>query len=540
MYRLMIVDDEQRIVEGLKSLIPWQQHDFEVVGEAYDGSAAVSEALACRPDVIITDIRMPQMDGYAMIDALKEAGLDCQYIILSGYDDFEFAQDALRREVFFYLLKPIQKEELLTTLEGIKEKLTFKRQRKEELESLRLRLREVWPAAQERYLGEMMTDEMLSRRDLERRWRLLAGDAPLGTFCAVLMEMDGIYAKLGDRIEEILLLEYAMRNVAEELAEEQQAGMVFGMGKGRLCLLCHGGANAAGEVREKAMSFAGSLQQTIQIIFEETVSAGIGGVYEGIEHLPQTYQEAHKALRYRMVLGNNSLIDIADIRSIVSDFHVPAGMEKQLLNSVELGEQAEIVATLDRFFQAMERHEGCQPEYISNACVTVLAMARSSLLSYGVPAEELEGMESLRLSRLEDCLDLDVMQVFMREALLAAAQRIEKARSEKMYGVMWQVRQYVEEHYSEEISLNLLAQIFYLNPNYLSHMFKREMGCNYIDYLTGLRIENAKKLLLDPESKVYEVCRQVGYGNQRYFSRLFEKYTGHTPSQYKKLKSLAK
>lgn len=530
MYKILIIDDEQLIVEGLKVFLPWEDFGFEIIGEAYDGKEGVKKAIALRPDVIITDIRMPLLSGHEVIAAIKPYLPDCIFIVLSGYREFEYAQQALNLGSFCYLLKPVQEDELKKKLLEIKAVFEKRQERETKLEALRNQIQDDFPIVKDKFLYDIILGTTAITAKTMQKWDYFHLPQPLKRACVMLLEIDNLADK--NSVEEVLLLKFAVRNIVQEVVSQMGNNIAFPYTQDRLAVLCC-------EAGDKQISLRGikeladKLGYLIKKHLKRTVSIGIGQIYDSLELLRQSSCEAELALGYKLIYGENSMIAFDQIPHSEEEDNFPAELERELILAVELGDAESAYTALHKIFTCLSCWKSKSSQVIYNMFLNLVIVVTRCATACGVPNWKFIDEKH---SFLQDALALDTLQKlenYLTSFVQEAVEQVQEQRTKKSKTVLDQIKDYMEKHYQEDISLDFFAKKFFLNSCYLSQLFHKEMGVNFMSFLTDIRIREAKKLLLNPNLKIYEVGNMVGYNSQRYFSQIFERHVGCSPSKYR-------
>lgn len=532
MHKLVIVDDEKIIVEGLKALIDWEKTGFSIVGEAYNGKDGVRVALETRADVVLTDIRMPLLTGHELITQIKTVNPNCRFIILSGYSNFTYAQEAMQLGTFCYLLKPIQADQLIDSLAKIKQEIDLTNKQDRELEKLKNQLWESIPIVKERYLCDMVTDDTMQPEQILKKWRFLNLDYDLSQFEIFVLEIDGLEKKYGDDIEKMMLLKFAAMNIAEELVNSNKSGVLFSYSKDRIAILCCKQKGCMVQ-QEEIDQLAQSIQTTIFQYLNVTVSIGMGKLYTSLAGLCKTFQEAERALQYKLIYGKNSLIHIQEIENESTSINFPVELEKNLLSLVELGKTEAAKESLHNIFVYVTQSDGFNPQLLYNLCLNFVVLIYRCATMCGIPYDNLSKNKNFPHNLLEMKTVAEI-ENYLERIITDTSEKIKEMRMKKQQGTLGKIKEYVEQNFAQDLTLDFLAKKFFINACYLSQLFKKELNCNFVDFLTAIRIEEAKRLMLHTDLKVYEVGTRTGYNNPRYFSQVFERFTGETPSEYRR------
>ena len=534
MYKVLIVDDEKPIVDGLKVFIDWEELGFKVVGSALNGNDGVKLAKELNPDVIITDIRMPLLDGIEMIERIKVFNQSCRFMILSGYSDFEYAREALRKGAFCYILKPVNESELVSNLNIIKEELDREENKKKEEQKLKRQLYESLPALRERYLNNMVKGRITDEKDIIRHWALLDIGRFPEKFCIAVVEIDDMLIKFEKDSEDMALTKLSVANITEEVTGDMlKAGNVFNCDEDRLAIILY--ESDIFILDENSIhSLSNRLRFLIENSIKETVTIGVGNIYDNPSGLQKSFAEAEQALKYKLLFGKNSHISIGNIKTTDESFDFPVDLETKLFSSIERGNREDSLMIIDKIFDYMLKSQACRPEFLHQVCFDILAFVSRHAFVNGINYVEMVEKGYFLPRNIFNKKTAGELKQYICDFIAEIIDESNNMRNRKLMGVLGQVKEYIQRNYHENITLDSLAEKFYINPSYLSQLFRKECGYTFLEFLTITRLEKAKTLLLDPALKVYEVSDKVGYSNPRYFSRVFEKYVGCTPAEYRK------
>ena len=525
MYTILLVDDEKGIVDGLNILITRSMAECKVIGAAYDGERGFAEAMRLRPDIVVTDIRMLQHDGLDMIGRLKEAGNSAKFILLSGYASFEYAKKGMSLGARFYLNKPVEEEELFECLRQAIREIETERLQSRELDNMR----ETYANAMEE-MGDVLLRDVLDSEN-EDAWltavRLGASGFPMSDTrhaCAIVELHEGSETYSGQ----------SPNRLSHWLRERDKAAelRVVPYGSNQLAVVAHGGATHDERTLTQALQ---RFQREMLHEANTRCTIGSGLIYGDIHGIARSFAEARIALNYRILKGMHTVIAYGEIRE-----------RPERAAPVSEGEWTQLDSCLDRLDA-----DGCEAVVrsllaeatgsgalslsgLQDLCMSILfcgmrKLSPAQLKSGGWLNGNLLSMDGLArfrtLDELRDWLMSAIRDLIRLRAIGSQAQRKD---------VIADVRRYIADHYDQNISLADLSNRFYLNPYYLSQLFKEKTGDTYLNYVIKLRIRKSKELLENTDLKIYEVCERVGYSDTNYFSKLFEKLVGCRPSEYKK------
>ncbi|WNS46664.1 response regulator [Paenibacillus sp. MMS20-IR301] len=521
MRRVLIVDDEKWVRRGLIQSIGWSEYGLELAGEAENGDDAYTLALAERPDVLFLDMRMPGMDGKQLLALLSAELPELLVIVISGYSDFEYTKEAIRHKVFDYLLKPVRKEELNAVLHKACGELE---QREEQQRMAAQGSGRGWfealldgPAAEEEAgaAGRMPPD-----------WagrELIACAGQSDTFTEPAdWDAAGLLAGLREQLNRVRPFLFGNGGWDYEAA-------VLG-GSARTVVLA---VSARRMERDDVLRVCGILQQVLKGSGCPAASAGISQVKEQGGKLCEAVQEAVQALKGRL-LGQQAVILEAGGSPAAPGFTYPSGQERMFLLALQSGSSTAAQQEYTEFHSRISL-ETVSAGQLQRSSLLLLYAVEKQLQAKGADFTVICGKSPAAYTEILGARNdaASVARIFTAE-LIPAVSGFYNRLSEKQAGkVVEEMKQQVEAYYNQALSLQGIAQSYYMNPDYLSRMFKKATGKNFIDYLTDVRIGKAKELLKLSNYKNYEIAQMVGYEDYRYFSQIFKKKLGMTIGEYR-------
>jgi two-component system response regulator YesN len=532
MYKLVIVDDKDDVIQGIRGLGRWADYGVAIAGWAGNGVDALQVVAERQPEIVLTDIKMPLMDGIKLTEILKEQNPAIKIIILSGYDEFSYAQQAVKLGAEEYLLKPVRLRQLEEVIGRVTQKLDRERSRREEEAELLRRLEQSLPLLRDKFWQRLIEEpDALSDTELQRKLEFLQAAPPPEPAVAVLLEIDQ-YAGMVDRVS-YQQVERLRSVVAGRTDPDLPAGTVFADSRERLVWVAPGAED--GQFRLGLLRRLERIGAEVREEFGFTVSMGISRSHRGGERLFRSYREAREALAHKLHLGPDQIIFHDDVApEPPSAALYPLQLEKELLAAVRLGDAGELRAGRERYFANLRQSAAVAPQYVKQ-CLAGLALSLSRLA--GELRLEERSLTPDGADLLTAAVRFETLAGF-EEWLTAVCQRIAELiqgeRKLKSQSKMEQAREYIADHLAEEISLNSVAEQMGLSPNYFSSLFKEHTGETFMEYLVKTRLEKAKELLRSGGYKVYEVANRVGYSDPRYFSEIFKKYVGVNPAEYSK------
>ena len=525
MLKVFLTEDESVVREGLRDMIPWEQYGFEFAGEASDGEMALPLVRKIKPDVLITDIKMPFMDGLAFSRLVSRELPNTRIIILSGYDDFAYAQQAIELHVDQYLLKPITKASMIKALEQTKARIEEER----EQQDYRLRFvresQEYEHYARRLFFEKLVSGELHVSEIYEQADRLeLELDAEaynIVLFTLQPLSSGTVYSEQSAALQDNLLQDFL----------QYPDFLVFRGSALSYAVLIKGS-------RDKMEALTG---RCVELIRQRCAGSetpvdwyvAVGTPTERLSSLPQCYSAANHALAFRHLMPNAHILqtEMVERSSKLSAFSaVDQGRLDPMLiqRFIQNGLDTEIEDFVNEFFDGIG--EACESLLFRHY---LLLSARISALA---AAGEL-GLEREQLARRLPQPELDAaveLRDYFAQVLRTAIAMRDEESIRQSGGIVDSALAYIDLHYAEEsISLNAVARAINVSTNYLSAVFSQKMGLSFVEYLTQKRMTRAKQLLRQSGKRSGEVAAEVGYRDPRYFSFVFKKTQGCTPREYR-------
>lgn len=531
MLKVFLVEDEFIIREGIKNNIDWQIHGYEFCGEASDGELAFPLIQKLKPDILITDIKMPFMDGLALSRLVKKELPETEIIFLSGYEEFDYAKEAIQIGVARYLLKPINGDALLAEVDIVAEDI-LKKQREKEI--------------REKYQKEMEENSLKEQKNLFQH--LVTGDCSVEEFL-LTSEKLGLtitapwYSIVLLKIESIKhdYEEYSGSIVAvdqkiTELADPEHVLIFDRALEGKAFLI-------KADTKEEVVNYQNAYLDNIRKVLAEYSQlryfGGIGTPVNRLREIPASFENASHAFAHRYLVEESCILDsvLLENEGITEpdDFKISAVNPQQIDRAkmqefLRTGDLDEVVYFVDEFFGKLDG--GAMQSRIFRQYITMDAYFSIAdfLKGLGLSKDEIEtpDQDSSILQNEKNAMNYIVR--IMEKALILR----EKKASSRYEDVVSEVLRYIENNYAdEELSLNMLASHVNFSPNHLSMIFSQQTGQTLIKYLTDFRMNKVKELLRCSGKKSSVISVEVGYKDPHYFSYLFKKTQGMTPTQYR-------
>jgi len=528
MNRVMIVDDDAIIRKGLSKNIPWSEVGFEVVGTAADGEEACRLFQETQPDVVISDIKMPFLDGLGLARKILARTNDVKIILLTGYDEFDYAKQALELRVFEYVLKPVDHEYLLECVKRAARELQQERE-------VRRRVKESLPLLRQHFLSRLIHDQYRTAEEIREEVEFLELPLHAAHYIAVVVKIDDFTGNpalknvAGQEVLKLNLSDLCNRFLAG------RSGAVLTRGGDELVLLI-GGDGGMEILTEQVLELAGAMKDIINQQYGLSVTMGIGKPVTGLIQIGSSYRAAKAATEFRHIFGKNQILNSADIGVPTEETMGLPEIDASLAIKVKTGltdEALTIVSALEK-------------EILGRGFVTLMTarLVGIQLAMIAYQGAELGGEadgSALNFQFAERCRQIQegetVAEIFatVRAIITELTEAINRKRQSGAAGLIAEAIRYMETHYSDEtLSLSEVAQAVHVSPVYLSIVFKKERNINFSDYLNEIRMKRAMEMLRNSDLKTYEVAERVGFSNPQYFSVCFKKFTGYSPSEFRK------
>lgn len=530
MIKLLIADDEAVIRKGIQTSIDWSSYGVTVVGEAKNGKEALEKSVTLQPDIILTDIRMPIMDGLTFAKQIREILPTAKIIILSGYDDFEYAKQAIRIGVNDYVLKPFGAEELINLILKLKGQISEEREKREEDIRVNSIMDESKQLLQAKLIQILFKETYDDYTYIYGKAKLAKLDLNYSLFQVIVFNIDDQYfimENLPHKDKEFI--KNSALNIASEVLNEYV--------NGNFCIsdldYFVGLIGLEDDSCLDISNICEKIKDAIQKYLKITITIGIGNIYKNIKNIPTSYQEALYALRQKVYLGKNSVIHIKDVSSSAVQIHAPYPVdeEKQLLTALKAVDEDTIKDILSTTFSNFKENFVPEEE-VKNYCVKLAVMFTNTVEEMGIDIYNVLGKNTNFYTDIKKYETIDDMERFISCLLNQLIQSLNIYKEQKYKHVVNIIIEYITKHYNENITLKSLSEIVYVTPNYLSKVFKEEIGENFVEWLNKFRIEKAKELLKSGNYKTYEIAEKVGYSDYKYFSYNFKKYTGENTRHY--------
>lgn len=526
--KVLIVDDEHLVRNLLRHCIDWEEIGYEIVGEASNAHEALDLVEQLKPDVIFTDIYMPFMDGLEFGRIVFERYPSIKIIVLTGYEEFEYAKKSIKIGISDFLLKPINDDEIRKVAVKLRATIEAERNQMAEYDRVKKQLEENLPYLKERLLNKLIQNTH-TYEDIKHQLdyfhiSINPSYVQVGLIEASLPETAGI---LGEE-EQLLLNMQCQELVAKYFRNDDFVSVFFDSNQNIVVL------NS-----ELDIDFNDCLEAIRTLIINKLkcqITIGVGNIYNQVSRIKTSYKEAFDALNYKIIAGKNQVINYSDINFSHSKSHAAqSDCMDSLAFYIKAGLKKKVVESIENAF--------CENNLCGNSVdidsIRVIASSIISIILSVITELEINISDIFSGSQPFDKVfridTLPEMRKYLLEISELTTNIILNMQNKKVNQAIEDIKEYMNNNLSDsELSLSRTAKKFYMNVSYLSRIFKQESGSTFVEYLTRIRMEKAITLLKETDLKAYQIAEKVGIANPHYFSICFKKWTGVSVNDFKK------
>ena len=543
MLKIFLAEDEVIVRETIKRMIPWEELGFELVGEAADGEMALPLLIRQKPDLLITDIKMPFMDGLTLAKLAKKELPELKIVILSGYDDFNYAKQAISIGVEEYLLKPITKNALIERLSEIRSRYEHEKTQKEYYEKFQREM-QVYEKNSNRDFFEALVCGSMDMMEVYKKAEKLGLDIVAEAYNILIFTMNSEEDFSGQK-EGYSEWEAESLEMLEDFFSDNTSAMLF------RCNIFSYGVLIKGQKETIDENTRSCIDEIKKILDRKEQKrqwfVAVGESVERLSQLQKSYHSASRAFSQRYLYGENILYydememmehrsgqadtnDNAYLKNVDVNALNPAILQKFLSN----GLQEETENFVKDYFYAIGQEPMESLVFRNYVILNVRFSVLSFLKSLGCDTEEMEP-ENTEEILAESGKNIESAITYAKKMISQAITIRDQNSGNKNRSILKTAVDFIDEHYmDEDISLNTAANVANVSSNHFSALFSQNMGQTFIEYLTTLRMNKAKELLRCTGMRSSEIAGEVGYKDAHYFSYLFKKTQGMTPSEYRK------
>lgn len=501
--RLVIVDDEMLERKALSKMIQREMPDIHIVGEAANGRMAIQLADELNPDIMMMDIKMPGIDGVEAVREIRQKHKQIKFIMVSAFNTFEYAKEVMQQGVKEYLLKPSKQSEVLAALSRVAHEIEEERQLQEEKQSLQDSLNRALSVIETEWLSSILNDHMSFEA-----WSELLGIEVKSGIIVIFSIQDHLSKESRHK---------AYHMLKEWLKAKSECVMGPVVENKIPVLLLFNSIQEKNRMKSQAIKL---VRNVVSMMRDSNLSlfAGMGLPFQTIEDLPNSYHEALLALEQRSIHYDMAY---AFPTETSNEVFLSLEKEKELIDFIKIGDRQHVMEVFELYVSELESQSEIKAVRMLEELWIIVSRALYELgiqtSSYIFPQNE----------------SYDQIIVVTRQHVLESAELVQAWRNSHTKGYLLKAKDYITEHFHQSLTLEEVAEHVGLSPFHFSKLFKEKYGVNFIDYVTDLRIEQAKQEMLNTNKSLKEICFSIGYKDPNYFSRVFKKKTGVAPTAYR-------
>lgn len=536
MLKVLIADDEEKICQLILKLIDWELLGLEVFRTVSNGLDAIMAVEEGRPEIVITDIRMPGIDGMELIKRVKEVSPMTEVIIISGYRHFEYAQTAIRYGVRNYLLKPIRKDELNETLRKIRDHYREKNEQLNFEERVRLALKNDAGRLRSGFISQLVyntpdTNKYTTPEDVNSHYHF--------HFSWGIFQVMGIkFDQIGHDDGNLTFLADKATDLTAQLLESHCFDCELYVECTNIYILVNYSQEEQKDVRKAARGLLDGLKQLESILKGMKVTLGLGKAVGSVNEIRESFEDARLMLQQRIVSGTGRVIeDMGRGTAVFTDSEAFLRFQKALERAIEGLNVMEVRSVVYGLRDTVAATPGMSGHEILHICGEVCRSYLHYMKTKQITVENEKSFLEIFYKNVDDCPDADKVFSHLSGTLCTSFKHAAEAKRAEDNKPIRMAKEYIQENYMRQVTLEDVSALVGFAPGYLSTLFKKETGMPFLEFIQTVRMDAAKKLLTSTDHSMRMVCEEVGYLDVKYFTKCFIKYTGLKPGEYRKIYS---
>ncbi|HHW32391.1 MAG TPA: response regulator [Clostridiaceae bacterium] len=531
MYNILVVEDEQIMREGIEEIL--KENKNLNVYTARNGQVALEIIENNNIHGMILDIRMPKMTGIELLKELDRRNKRIETIILSGHDEFEYAKEAMKYGAIDYILKPFTPADVSYISEKLLCSIVAKEKKDREIEQLREQIEKNKSAIRERFFYDLLNKGM-SQEILQEKLKFLDMELKGEFYQVFVIEIDDedqiIKLKNEENYQIIVMSVY---NRLKNYVDRIEYCELFHLSTNIFVILFN---NNVPENNDAVYSALEKLLTEVREQLNISLSVGVGEILKGIKHIKTSYNQALHALKYKILLGGGNIINIWDLEKSdntpIADFN-----EEEFISKIKLNQTDEVMKLLDDIFQSVKKSQTSLNLYSLNLiCMRIITACLVALEETKTPMEDTsETKWSNPFNDFFKLKTLDEIINWTSKFVINCMEHLKRNRDKKSKSTIEHAKDIIHKNFKKDLSLADIAGALQLSKNYFGQIFKEQMGLTVNEYINMVRIKKAKELLENSTLRVYEIAYEVGFNDHHYFSSVFKKIVGVSPTEYREL-----
>ena len=526
MFNVAIVDDEIWVCRLIQKLIDWEELGLELAFVENDGESALDRIIEVRPDIVISDIRMPNMDGMKMLEGMRQKKIESRVIIISGYPDFNYAKKVMQYGAYGYLLKPVEKEELKNVLIKIVGELKEETAQKINIYQQEMNIEKIKDVVSELFIRKLVAnrhiEENLMKLAIEIEYKLTNGqDESRYLVVVVKAILDGNNNK--DSLAFIEDYKELFSGLNEKASE-----ITFHFCNLRVFLLKYGEETARkidDYIRQEYAELKYKQGRNIVISYSD--------VFDDILEMENAFEKAVRGSCQYMTGKQDT-----HIYPYSSDYDVQHGLisrelTKMLIINVEALSVEGMIDIVREMYAIIYQNAKDRPHIVQDLSIKISNFIITTLEGMDEDSQEEFRLEKEFFKKISSCNIVEDFKRAVEEFYRKKVEELYKRRREKSINIIEQAKQYIAQNYGRKIHLEDVAGYLYLNPKYFSNIFKKETGIGFVEYVNDIRVDVSKELLKGNKYSIGQIASKVGFSDPKHFSKLFKEKTGVTPIEFR-------
>ncbi|MFW5987959.1 MAG: helix-turn-helix domain-containing protein [bacterium] len=536
MHKIVIADDEYLERKALGIILKERCgiNDIEIVGKAAKGEEAVEFAVKNKADIIFIDIKMPGMNGLQAIKKIKAELPEAKFVILTAYDEFEYVQEALQLNIEEYLLKPVKPEKVKTVINSLIKKIEASRKEEKLREKMKEKLDMVIPYIKMSFVFDLIFLNIDTVEEIKSRTEFFdIEDMP----SAVMIADIDKFARTTVNQDEVRrqLHKKEVFSVIKNFAAAYSSLMIVPMSSDKIVILYFG------EKKYQNKQIKNWLRQTAEQMVEDirrktdfTITIGIGSYYDDPRMVDRSYYEALGAIRNSILVGKKSVIHWEDIKNNdYEDVAYPYDIETKLIEKLKTAKTEQLSELIDTFFENWQLDDNFDSMMVKSRILELLGVLSRSAVEAGAKYIDISPLNYKYTQELFKISTINALKKWLYSLVIKFIEKVDEVEEEDKEKIIYDGVKYIQSNFTDDISLTDAAAAASLSIHYFSRLFKKEMGCTFKEYLTELRMREAKKKLKNRDDNIANIAKAIGYNNPGYFSKVFKKYEGMPPSEFR-------
>lgn len=525
-YKVLLVDDEEEVMNVIERKVDWENLGFEVIGRAQNGVKALEVAEKTQPDVVITDIKMPYMDGLELARRLKEDNPSIRIMILTGFDEFEYAKEAVHLEVEEYVLKPVNSNELSDCMKRLKNNLDKERDEKLNVQKLQQYYMESLELLQTNFFCSMI-EGRVQDGDMDKFLNAYQISLQAPYHCSVIFHVSE--SQIPEGMTPMLLTMSLQREVGEKFKDRWKCKAFTYLGN-VVMLAGLPSEEGVSQLTDDCDWFCRWISRFLGAV----VTAGIGKVCDDFHDINVSYEGAREAISYRKIYGTGHSINIGDIASKRQKLSMQLKdiQMSDLFKAIHLGVREDIEKAVVTMVKGLQERDKTVNQYNFATMEIVGHLYRFCGNNYMQFENHIGDIKNPYEAVLQ--MDDQTLTNWITHVALSISDELKNARTSSLRYLITEAKNMVRDDYADpDLSLDMVCSKVGVSNSYFSSVFKKETGQSFVTYLTDYRMEQALRLILETSEKSYEIAEHVGYVDANYFSYVFKRKFGMSPSKYR-------